>query len=60
MECTVLAPRYLGLGTGEAAHAKFLQLKNACKAVEGCFTLLWHNSQFDGKANRALYGAVLG
>lgn len=59
MECTVMAPRYMGLGTGEVALNKFRQLKDACKAVGGCFTLLWHNSQFDNAAERALYEAVL-
>ena len=59
MECTVMAPRYMGLGAGDAALAKFVQLKNACQAVGGCFTLLWHNSQFDSAAERALYEAVL-
>ena len=59
MECTVMAPRYMGLGAADAALAKFVQLKNACQAVGGCFTLLWHNSQFDSAAERALYEAVL-
>ena len=59
MECTVMAPRYMGLGTGEAAYAKFSQLKDACRAVNGCFTLLWHNSQFETEAERGLYEAVL-
>ena len=59
MECTVIAPRYMGLGTGKAALNKFRDLKNACKAVGGCFTLLWHNSQFGSLEERALYEAVL-
>lgn len=59
MECTVMAPRYMGLGTGEAALNKFRELRRACQAVGGCFTLLWHNSQFDSKAKRTLYEAVL-
>lgn len=59
MECTVMAPRYMGLGTGEAAAAKFEQLKDACRAVGGCFTLLWHNSQFDTTPERALYQHVI-
>jgi len=59
MECTVMASRYMGLGTGEAAHAKFIQLKDACRVVGGCFTLLWHNSQFETAAERTLYQALL-
>ena len=45
MECSVIDACYLGLGTGDAAQAKFAQLKNACRAVQGCFTVLWHNSR---------------
>lgn len=59
MECTVMAPRYMDLGTGEAAAAKFEQLKDACRAVGGCFTLLWHNTQFYTATERGLYQLVL-
>ncbi len=55
MECTLIADRYLGLGTSKAALAKFMELKNACKSVNGCFTLLWHNSQFSSEKDRELY-----
>lgn len=58
MECTVMAPRYMALGNGEVALKKFRELKSACIAVNGCFTLLWHNSNF-GRAERSLYEAVL-
>lgn len=59
MECTVLAPCYMGLGTGDAAKAKFTQLKDACHAVDGGFTLLWHNSQFYSSDKRRLYEYIL-
>lgn len=59
MECTVIAPRYMGLGTGEVALKKFRELKDTCKAVGGCFTLLWHNSHFDSAAERGVYEALL-
>lgn len=59
MECTVMATRYMGLGTGEAAYGKFSQLKDACRAVNGSFTLLWHNSQFETVAEGDLYEAVI-
>lgn len=60
MECTVMAERYLGLGTGDVAFEKLELLKNRCSAVGGTFTLLWHNSQFLEKAERALYQRILG
>lgn len=59
MECTVMAPHYLGLGTGQMAFAKFKQLKEACRAVNGCFTLLWHNTQFETEQKRRLYRDVI-
>lgn len=59
MEITVIAPSFLNMGTGEAALAKFMQLKNACRAVGGCFTLLWHNAEFDSPQKRTLYTSVL-
>lgn len=60
MECTVMADRYTGLGTSVAAFKKFNELKSACKAVQGCFTLLWHNSLVTTLVERELYQNVLG
>ncbi|MCO7570705.1 polysaccharide deacetylase family protein [Pseudomonas chlororaphis] len=60
MESTVTAPHYMGLGVGEVALKKLQELKDICLAVGGCFTLLWHNSQFDSEAERELYKAVVG
>ena len=59
MECTVIAERYMGFGIGEEAYQKFSGLKHVCKAVGGCFTLLWHNSSFPSLAERKLYQRVL-
>lgn len=59
MECTVVGDCYMGLGNGEAALSKITHLKALCRTVNGCFTLLWHNSQLDSLANRELYQHVL-
>jgi uncharacterized protein DUF7033 len=59
MEATIIGPRYMALGTGEAALDKFLELKRACRAVAGCFTLLWHNSRFTTPGDRELYRTIL-
>lgn len=59
MEVSVISSQYLGLGVGGAALEKFLDLKRACRAVGGAFTLLWHNSSLRRKEERALYAAVL-
>jgi hypothetical protein len=60
MECTVIDACYMGLGNGEAALSKFLELKDACRAVNGNFTLLWHNSRFVKQEERDLFGSLLG
>ena len=59
MECTVIARRYLGLGDGEQAFARFKALKDACRAVRGRFTLLWHNSHLESARHKSLYCRVL-
>jgi hypothetical protein len=59
MECTVMADRYLGLGTGPEALARFSSLKQACVAVGGSFTTLWHNTVFENQDTRKLYLALL-
>lgn len=59
MECTVMNQRYVGLGTGPESLARFMQLKDACRAVGGTFTLLWHNSEFATPESRRLYKDVL-
>lgn len=59
MEGTVMASAYLGLGCSEEAFAKFQQLKGACMAVDGCFTLLWHNSEICDDGRKGLYQRLL-
>lgn len=59
MECTVMAERYLGLGSGPEALARFVGLKQACAAVGGSFTTLWHNTVFESPDVRKLYQALL-
>ena len=58
MEVTVIADRYMGLGTGTSAFQKFNQLKDACRAVNGNFTLLWHNHQLTTRSERRLYLSI--
>lgn len=58
MECTIIADRYMGLGYGADAEKKFAQLKDTCRRVSGCFTLLWHNSHFYNEIDKNLYTKV--
>jgi hypothetical protein len=57
MEVTVMD--YMGLGRSQAALDKFLQLKDACRSVGGCFTLLWHNTSLTTSIDRELYKNIL-
>ncbi|QVL49807.1 MAG: polysaccharide deacetylase family protein [Thiocapsa sp.] len=59
MECTVMAERYMGLGTTAAAYEAFMKLKRACETVDGDFTLLWHNTQLASPQERELYQAII-
>lgn len=59
MECTIIDQRYMNLGYTEKALAKFLQLKNTCKKVGGCFTLLWHNDVFQHLNSKPIYQQIL-
>jgi peptidoglycan/xylan/chitin deacetylase (PgdA/CDA1 family) len=55
MECTIIADRYMNLGYGEQSLNKFLELKDKCRQVNGCFTLLWHNSHFTNREDFEIY-----
>ena len=58
MEASVLSEKYMGF-RGEKAFSVFSDLKEKCKNVGGCFTLLWHNSEMHSDSLRKLYlGAV--
>ncbi len=50
---------YMGLSFTSAAYDKFTELKNACRAVDGTFTLLWHNNQLETKQQKELYNSLL-
>lgn len=59
MDCSVISEHYLGFGSTEAAYEKFLQLKEACRAVNGQFTLLWHNSFFNSAKDFDIYQRLI-
>lgn len=59
MDCTVMADRYMGLGSTDDAFHAFNQLKNTCRAVKGTFTLLWHNSYFQASKDFDIYRCLL-
>jgi len=55
----VTISNYMGLGFGSDAYDKLTELKKACQAVDGTFTLLWHNNQLLTKQAKQLYGSLL-
>lgn len=59
MESTVIDERYMGLGISDAAGEVLVDLKNACRMVDGNFSLLWHNTQLVREEQRSLYASVL-
>lgn len=59
MECTVIDERYMNLGYTDAAVAQFELLKDACRKVDGCFTLLWHNSRFTNYQDINMYKILI-
>jgi len=59
MECSVMGKRYMGLGVTEAAFQKFVELKRTCKAVNGLFTLLWHNTELDNIEKKRMYQNII-
>jgi hypothetical protein len=59
MDCTVIADKYLGLGSTEVAYERFRALKRSCEKVSGMFTLLWHNSYFSCQKDFDIYRRLL-
>lgn len=55
MECSVIAPKYMGLGYTEEAYSAFETLQDRAMAYGGTFTLLWHNSHFVSAQDWALF-----
>ena len=58
MESSVLSENYMNINHDRAIET-FLDLKEKCKNVGGCFTLLWHNSELYCERLRKLYLSVI-
>lgn len=59
MECTVIAPRYEGLGYTKEALALFNYFKQVCFQYNGTFTILWHNSHFENRQDKDYYKELI-
>lgn len=52
MECSIIAPRYEGLGYTEQTMQRFSYFKKVSHQFNGTFNLLWHNSHFEHKLDK--------
>jgi hypothetical protein len=59
MEVSVIDNVYMALGTGEEAFLRIDKVRQACKKVNGVFTLLWHNSRLVKEDERALFKRIV-
>lgn len=60
MECSVIDPKYMGMGTGPEAFNFMLRLANECRRFKGDFTLLWHNNRLIAENERCLFEELIG
>jgi hypothetical protein len=58
MDVTLLDPNYMGLDH-VAALEHIARLANQCRAYQGDFVLLWHNTQLIDRRDRRLYADVV-
>ena len=58
MECTIIAPRYEGLGYTEQAMQRFSYFKKVSHQFNGTFNLLWHNCHL-GKPDKEIYNRLI-
>lgn len=55
MESTIIAERHENMGYSDEALKRFLDLKCSCQWYQGQYTLLWHNSHFGKREDKAFY-----
>jgi hypothetical protein len=49
----------MGLGLGEKAYDKFIEMKDICRKFNGEYSMLWHNSYLDNREKKELYEQVI-
>ncbi len=59
MDVSVTSRIYMNLGFGEAAFTALRDVKEACRAVNGNFTLLWHDNRLATEEERHLLAEVV-
>ena len=59
MECTVINDCFLESNVNAQIEALIVRLRAVCIAVNGCFSLLWHNSGLKSQTSRQLFTKVI-
>ena len=59
MEGSVFGKDYMGLDYSDGTMKLLQQLKDCCKAFNGDFTLLWHNSYFSTQKDKDFYEKLI-
>ena len=59
MDCSVIAKRYMNMGYTKEALDTMQTLKQRALIAGAQFTLLWHNSFFDGPSAYQFYEALI-
>ena len=55
MDVSVLDEQYMGLGISSGAQAVLGELRRCCERVQGSFSVLWHNNEFQRAGAWDLY-----
>lgn len=58
MDQSIISAKYMGM-TFDEATLYMSTLRDRCRLVNGCFNVLWHNSQLDTERKREAYRTVL-
>jgi hypothetical protein len=59
MECTILDNQYENYGYSDEALNRFKYFKELTSKYKGTYTLLWHNSHFENKADKTFYKELI-
>jgi len=59
MDASLLSPQYMNLSE-EEARIRVRSIKDVCRRVNGCFSLLWHNDSVSTTAQRNFYCQIMG
>jgi len=59
MECSILDSEYMGCRDDDSAFSLMQKYRDACRSVQGNFTLLWHNNNFARLGDRLMFSRLI-